>query len=391
METPTDLLTGLLHLSGVHVDASGHRAWLADRGVLAAMDVGPDGGPTGPVRFTLALREGRPLVVSGDGTLATPWSVLQLLTDLTTDRGGLVEVPEFQEFIGDQSIEATALPGPTGVHTVLLSRVTEVGQPSFTVDSTVGLLAGAQDGWSIVRFQREVPDVGRDWSRDELPAVWLRADRTLALQTAPGPRPQVVLQHLPSPPVVDLPAADPSQDLSGEYASALAALRDPQLSANSEMRLLTQEQDVLGELDLVVVADALQSAPDEYWSARVLESLGLPRIAADVAEGRAEVPAVDDSALGTWRAVRDLDRAADRDPAAGRWTRRFYGTSSRHPLLALSTIVPEILIGIALLITLVTADTHLWWHWLVGLFALGCLVDAVVDTAMMVTRLRRRR
>lgn len=380
METPTTLLHGVVHLPDAGTDAAPYRAWLAEHGVIAAVGTGPDGA----VHLNLATRDGRPLVLV-DGTVQTPWTVVDLLNRLTSEVGGAIEVADYQSVVGDPSVPVTPAPAATPAHTVLLSHRTAAGQPGFTIGSTVGYLAGAVEDWSVVRFNHDVPEVGLDWASDELPAVWLRSDRSIAVQTAPGPRPQVVLRHFPAPPPVELL----TEEGPGEYSAAMVALHDPQLSSNSEMRLLAEEGWGSGDLDLLAVSEALQSPHDDAWSTRVLESLGLPTVAADVAEGRCEVPG-DGTALDTWHSVRALEQAADHHPRSASLASRLYGTSTRHPLMALSTIVPEILVGVALIITVLTADTHPWWHWLVVLFALGCLVDAVVDSSMMIARLRRR-
>lgn len=386
-DVPVELLHGSLHLpSGPTgtADASAHREWLAAQGVLAALGAVEDGAPA---HLNLAMRNGRPLVVR-DGQLATPFSVLELLTDLTTAAGGLVEVPEYKEFVGDKTLDTRPVTLWPSAQPVLLSRGETA--PGFTEAVLVRHSSGTADGWTVTRFDREVPVVGREWMAGDLPGVWLHADRTIALQTAPGQRPQVVLQHFRAPEPVDLAFIG---DEPAGYAEALAALRNPQLSASSELAALADEP-FFDRVDPVAVAAALQAPITEDWSAGVLAALGLPTLAAEVSEGRAQVPGTEpnpaENVPSLLRSLRDLDQAAERDSGAANLVYRLYGTSTRHPLLALTTIIPEILVGVALLVTLLTADDHPWWHWLVGIFAVACLVDAVIDSVMMSVRLRRR-
>lgn len=372
MENSTELIGCLVHLAPEQNSTSPYRTWLAEAGVLAAV---ADRAEAGPATLWLAARSGRPLAWV-QGQLVTPRSMHELLTALTDAVGGLVEVPEHNAFVGDATVTATPPVAPPDQEPLLVSRATSETVAGMTQDRAVTVSSDEVDGWHVARFSREITEVGHAWQPEELPAVWVRTNGTVALQTEPGNQPQVLLRRLEAPVPVEL-----TTDGSPEYDAAMAALRDPQSSSISEVWLVAQQPD-FGHVESGPLAQALQSAPDVGWGARVLAELGLPS-----ATHHPDVNAPADML----HALRDLDRAADTDPGAERLVRRLYGTSTRHPLWALSTIVPEILVGVALLVVLIGADERPWWHWLVGLFAVACLVDAAIDSTMMVARLRRHR
>lgn len=149
------------------------------------------------------------------------------------------------------------------------------------------------DGWSLVRPVNGWAQMHRHRFTDtEVPAVALTViggTRYVAVLPTPGYLPGDSLTRL-APWRSPLTAADvahlPDSDRAATE-SVLAWFADPQVEPDNALERLRADGF---DLDAAAVGSALQSAPDAQWSVRVLSALGLPTLAADVHEGRAELP-----------------------------------------------------------------------------------------------------
>ena len=166
------------------------------------------------------------------------------------------------------------------------------------------------DGWSVVRFCR--PDArlhAHQFAADEVPALALSrvgGVRYASVLTGRGWLPGFSLSRqpvlLPSWGPDDLHGVDP--DLAATLTEVAAWCANQHLEVASEASLLVAEPGFT-HVAVAELAAALAEPVPERWSTRVLEVLGLPVLAADVHEGRADLPGARRvQPSGRWAAVR---------------------------------------------------------------------------------------
>lgn len=264
------------------------------------------------------------------------------------------------------------------------------------VDSSLPLLAhhlgpldaSHVDGWTLVRFEQEwVETDDHGWLAGDLPLVLLRRHgRTREIQVVT--RWNDTAGH----------ALTREPDLMPAFTEmegpAMAALTNPHLAAGSDLRAILAHPR-FRHLDLLEVARALQSPMDDWWSGRVLIALGLPALAADVHEGRAEMP--DPTHVGPTSLRRSLVDTVLRyyDAPAEEVERRtaygkLYDTVQRHPVAAGAVLTTEAAASVAALAAAVRpgrgtlARTALLSGGVVG------LLDATMGAALATRRFRGR-
>lgn len=176
---------------------------------------------------------------------------------------------------------------------------------------------------------------------------------------------------------------------------AMAALTNPHLAAGSDLHAVLAHPR-FGDRDPLEVASALQSPMDDGWSARVLTALGLPALAADVHEGRAEVPdavrvaptSLGRSLVNTYLRYYDAPaEEVERRTAYG----KLYDRIQRNPVATGVALSAETVVAVALLAAAVRpgrsplARTTLLSGGVVG------LLDAAAGVVLATRRFRGRR
>lgn len=271
---------------------------------------------------------------------------------------------------------------------VALCRVVDSSLPFLAHD--LGPLEAAQvDGWTLVRFDESWVEVDEHgWLGNDLPLVVLRrSGRTREIQVVT----RWTEQHGH--------ALTREPDLMPAFTEmegpAMAALTNPHLAVGSDLHAaLTHPR--FGDRDPLEVAAVLQSPMDDGWSARVLSVLGLPTLAADVHEGRAEMPeAVRITPTSLGRSLVDTflryyDAPAEevaRRTAYG----RLYDRIQRHPVATGAAVSVETALAVAMLAAAVRpergplARTALLSGGVVG------LLDAATSLVLATRRFRGRR
>lgn len=231
------------------------------------------------------------------------------------------------------------------------------------------------DGWTVLRLDEAGADLrAHAVLRDEAPVVTLHRDgdrRWIDVVTHVGVPPGTMLSPTPEP-------GEAPEEVPGESAALVAASRH------------------FAHLDVVALAAAVESPGDGGWSARVLAALELPVLAADVHEGRTDLPgAVAVEPMGVRGAIRAAVRQYEDAPpeevarrgALGRWQ----GAVAARPALGLLTALPEAAIGLLGLWWVAGIDDRTWWQWLVGAVAALAVLDALADTVALGRRLAQRR
>ncbi|MGN0065750.1 MAG: hypothetical protein ACI379_16050 [Nocardioides sp.] len=269
--------------------------------------------------------------------------------------------------------DATDRQGPQ--RAVVVGRLRPHMLPLLARDVGSALVWASVDGWTVLRLDEAGADLrGHAVLRDEVPVVTLHRDghgRWIDVVTHVGVPPGTVLSPTGEPPL------EPDE-VPGESAARVAASRH------------------FAHLDVVAVAAAVESPDDEGWSARVLAALGLPVLAADVHEGRTELPgAVAVEPMGVGGAIRAAVRQYEDAPpdevarrgALGRWQ----GAVAARPSLGLLTALPEAALGLLGLWWVAGIDDRAWWQWLVGALAALAVLDALADTVALGRRPSQRR
>lgn len=181
---------------------------------------------------------------------------------------------------GCGAFDPTGLPGD-----VLVSRRVDSFLPMVAHHAEAGLEHAWVEGWNVARFDRACVDLSDDaWLPHEVPAVVLITDgdtRYVEVLTGWGIFPGEMLTRL-----LDLTPTFTTDEVDHRFVPGLANLH---LLPDSDLHRVLNSPHFRGR-DKAAVAHALQSPPDAGWSARVLAALGLPTLAADVHEGRAELP-----------------------------------------------------------------------------------------------------
>lgn len=405
VDFPIEHFRAWLHLSPECAgELTPYRDWLRERGVLAVIRLLEQSVPRQYEMDFLMGPEGGAVFVR-EGGVAAEEPLEGLLAAMVHDLGGYVETQSGLR-AGDESAEVTsadweALEGgeslkseqpseePAG-RSVLIGRFATDQLPMLAREAGTSLRGTRVDGWTVVVFDDVVDDGSHVWLADDLPGLWLQPSlgRSVWVHSTRGLRPQLVLSRPAEVTLVFTEAELP--------AFAIAMVRewfgDPDEFAElGELHGLEAFRDV----DLNALRAALAAPSDECWFGQVLAALGVPQVAADLFEGRATLPASTTVTPKSLRGVlmdslRHYEKASNEEVAERGALGRLYGTSARTPWVALTTIVPEILIGVAVLVVLAGLDDSAWWHWLAGLFAVLCLFDAVLDSALLVVRLRRK-
>ncbi|MET1036218.1 MAG: hypothetical protein ABWX68_13370 [Arthrobacter sp.] len=231
--------------------------------------------------------------------------------------------------------------------------------------------------------------------------AWFKKDLpVMGLSDGPGGRCLGVLCRwglLPGHVLSRMPAESPSfgvEEVPAGSRDIVEGLMDPHRRADSALRGLLAEP-MFRHLDFDAMRGALRQPDDERYLGRLLELLGQPTVAAEIFESGAPLP---ESELvepaGAWKdLMRSMDRHVDEAPARTgsenpftRWAAAWYG----QPRKAFFTIVPEALAGAAGVAWALAAEDRPGWLTAVGVVGALLVLDAVLDTAIVVRTLRRR-
>jgi len=191
-----------------------------------------------------------------------------------------------EDFTGEFHDELFVLGDPErGAPDVLLGRVVPSALPQLAAFVGSGLVAGHVDGWTLVRFDEDgLPVSEHGWLPGDLPVVHLTRvgdHRYVQVVTSFGLGPSVLLtRHGEQVTTYGPDEVDPT---------LVDTLVDSHLAPGSELHQLVSSKH-FGDVDARTLAEALQQPMDEHWVTGVLRALGLPALAGDVLEGRAEVP-----------------------------------------------------------------------------------------------------
>lgn len=349
--TPADVslrpVMGELHPAGGEaVDPAAVLAYLRRHGIVGSVQSGAIGNDEPCALLLLVddvdrvqvLREGK---VSAGAPLSSFGPALAREFDVELYVGDSQYGDVTEEGDGDEDVDDE-------VPDVLLCRVVDSSLPLLAHD--LGPLTASQvEGWMVVRFDESWVDVTEHgWMPHELPAVVLRRDgRSRQIQ--------VVTRWTD----VNGYSLTREPDLMPAFAEmegpAMVALTNPHLAVDSDLRAVLAHPR-LRHLDLLEVAKVLQSPMDEWWSGRVLTALGLPVVAADVHEGRAELP--EPTRLGPTSLGRSFVDTVLRyyDAPAEEVARRtpygkLYDKVQRHPVAAGVVLTAETIASVALLAT----------------------------------------
>lgn len=173
-----------------------------------------------------------------------------------------------------------------GVPDVLLTHLVPSALPQLARAVGSGLVAGHVDGWTLVQFDEDgLPVAEHGWLPGDLPVVHLTRvgdDRYVQVITAFGLRAPHVLLARHGDQVTTYGPDEVDPDL-------VDTLVDSHLAPASELHTLLESKH-FAHVDARTLAEALQQPMDEQWVTGVLRALGLPTLAGDVLEGRAQVP-----------------------------------------------------------------------------------------------------
>lgn len=378
-------LLGWIHpADGEAVDPAAVLAHLRRNGIVGSVQSGAIGVDE-PCTIVVLVDDVERVQVVRDGKVGAGAPVTSFAPALARELD--VEVLLGEEFYGDVDGDAEESDEDEAPD-VALCRVVDSSLPMLAHD--LGPLDVSHiEGWMLVRFEDswiEVDEHG--WLGNELPLVVLRrSGRTREIQfvTRSSEQHGHALTREP-----DLMPAFTEME-----GPAMAVLTNPHLAADSDLHAVLAHPR-FRHLDTLKVAAVLQSPMDEWWSGRVLTALGLPVLAADVHEGRAEMPdpvRVTPTSLGRSLVdtyLRYFDAPAEeveRRTAYG----RLYDRIQRHPVAAGVALTTEAVASAAALAAAVrpgrgtAARTALLSAGVVG------LLDASMGAALATRRFRRRR
>lgn len=376
-------LLGWIHpADGEAVDPAAVLAHLRRQGVVGSVQSGAIGVDE-PCTIVVLVDDVERVQVVRDGKVGAG-------APLTSFAPALARDLEVEVLLGDELYgEVDAAGDDTEeVPDVALCRTVASSLPLLAHD--LGALdASTVEGWTLVRFEEEWVDLDEHgWLGSDLPLLVLRRNgRSREIQV-------VTRWHEPSG-----HALTREPDLMPAFTEmegpAMAVLTNPHLGADSDLRAVLAHQR-FRHLDLLEVATVLQSPMDEWWSGRVLTALGLPVVAADVHEGRAELP--DPTHVGTTSLGRSLVDTVLRyyDAPAEEVERRtaygrLYDKVQRHPVAAGTVLTTEAVASGAMLAAAVrpgrgaAARTALLSAGVVG------LLDATMGAVLAARRFRGRR
>ncbi|MBE7325380.1 hypothetical protein IEQ44_12015 [Nocardioides sp. Y6] len=376
-------LLGWIHpADGEAVDPAAVLAHLRRHGIVGSVQSGAIGVDE-PCTLVVLVDDVERVQVVRDGRVGAGAPVTSFAPALGRELE--VEVLLGDEFYGD--VDAGGEDTPE-LPDVALCRVVDSALPLLA--HTLGPLdASVVDRWTILRFEEEWVDVEQHgWLGGDLPLLVLRRNgrsREIQVVTRWNDSSGHALTREP-----DLMPAFTEME-----GPAMAALTNPHLAADSDLRAVLAHPR-FRHLDLLEVASVLQSAMDDGWSARVLTALGLPSLAADVHEGRAELP--DPTHVGATSLGRSLvDTVLRYYDAPHEEVRRrtpygkLYDRVQRHPVAAGAMITTEVAASVAALAAGVrpgrgtAARTALLSAGVVG------LLDATMGAVLATRRFRRRR
>lgn len=378
-------LLGWIHpADGESVDPTAVLAHLRRNGIVGSVQSGAIGVDE-PCAIVVLVDDVERVQVVRDGRVGAGPPVTSFAPTLARELE--VEVLLGDEFYGevddsDEDLHEDDEPD------VALCRVVDSSLPLLAHD--LGPLeAGQAEGWTLVRFDESWVEVDEHgWLGNELPLVVLRrSGRTREIQVVT----RWTEQHGH--------ALTREPDLMPAFTEmegpAMAALTNPHLAAGSDLHAVLAHPR-FGDRDPLEVASALQSPMDDGWSARVLTALGLPALAADVHEGRAEVPdavrvaptSLGRSLVNTYLRYYDAPaEEVERRTAYG----KLYDRIQRNPVATGVALSAETVVAVALLAAAVRpgrsplARTTLLSGGVVG------LLDAAAGVVLATRRFRGRR
>lgn len=296
MSDPIEQVHGWIHVPvDADPDPEPYRSWLRERGVLASVG-NSDQLPHRMLDIGLVTRDGRPVMLRA-GNLSSPVGTRDLFTTMTSTLGGLVELDDWDEMIGDldarvplESEEMAAWTPPTtsapASGEVLMARMSpETLDQVLRVGTTVSDVALHEHGeWTVARFDPKGVEPSSGWPAEELPAVWLQGTDqrhiVVVVDNAGEETDDVFLGRWRAPePVLDMDL------VTDEARILLEHLQNPHLGPHGGLADLVA-MPFFADVDPVALSAELQSDMDDFWSSRVLKAMGLPTIAADIHEGR---------------------------------------------------------------------------------------------------------
>lgn len=362
------------------------RRCLREAGVLAVVGVRPSLGPesagalgTEPVELAVATdAAGRAYVLRG-GVVEVGPDLADVAARLQVATGGAVELEE-----------SAVAQEPDGGATTLVSRTPLAYLPEAARRMRAPVRAAQVGGWTVAELGAGGDPWRYGWTAAEFPVAHLHRDdgaRRLTLVTARGRARQAILWSAPRPVPTFAPA-----EVGDASRGVFERLMEPERSTEEMLRRLLSAPR-LADVEGPRLREALATSDDGGWYGRVLDALGMPVLAGDVAEGRADLSAVltvePASLWSTLVQVWDLTvDAAVQQGRRARGLQWWHRTLVRHP--------PVVLLTVALQVAFVVLGTAWVAQHPGGAFpvviAVVCVlmaVDAVVDVATAV-RARRR-
>lgn len=290
------------------------------------------------------------------------------------------------------------LPETEALPDVLVCRTGSDVLPLLARDLSSPLQAVRVGEHLVVRAVEPNADLHKHgWRAGEGPVIALSGfggDRYVSVLVGRGVLPgQATLTRLPM--LLPVFAAD---EVAPATVPLLDELADPHLHPDSQLSLLLA-QAPYARLDARTVAAAVQSDDGPDWFAGVLTALGVPSEVVTIAAGAAEGGDLPDATevvpAGFWAAVRSSMRLSEQDALDETIRRgpllRFHAASLRNPWIVLSTVIPELVVGVPALTWALGSTERPWWLVGIGVVAALLIVDAVADLVLMAVRLRRRR
>lgn len=211
----------------------------------------------------------------------------------------------------------------------------------------------------------------------------------------------VVVQYgTVTPPVLLAPAGDVRlslrpDDVASDIAVVLREIAEYRTRPGGEIDTLVR-RGIVKKDDVEALVTILTTAPKgATLYAKIGELLVLPRAAITHIKNGTMPDDVRVAKPSSW--LRILGGFIERynyeaDPEAG-WLQRFAVWLNARPVLAWLWTLGELAIGCLLIYVfmLAPAEGRPWWHLVLGVVGIGCVLEAVVDVLMRVHRWRRQR
>lgn len=358
---------------------------LREQRVLAT--VGP-GAPDGSLDVVLATEGATHAYVVRDRALAVGPAVSDVVAGLRESLNATVEVSGTLSLWGRGDDEAHGSDAHAAA-SVVVSRTPVEYLPSLARAARARVQAVQVDGWTVARLDEGAEPQPYLWSARELPALHLhhsggsRAVRVSARRRWTGEvRPG--RGHRPT---------FGAHEVGGLARDMHERLHLPERVAVLEALALPSSLQLPGA-SAAALREAVASPDDAEWFGRVLSALGLPVVAADVAEGRAEMAGarslepvgLGGTLLASWDLfVDDAFRRGHR-PRGLQW---WYSAIVRHPSLLMASVTLDVLCGVGGLVWAAHNPGGVL-PLVVGAVCVLLFVDAAADLAVVV-RARRRR